>query len=178
MKTPIDPLEELYARPGFMIRRAHQIAVALFLEETGALGITTTQFGILHLLKHRPGIDQISVSKLLGLDRSTTGMVLQKLEDARLIARRVGSGDRRRRTLRLTPSGERMLKRLAAPARSAQERVLSAFDPQERTQFLRLLDKFTRRFNDSTRVPLEARRSNPTDDDAARRRGGAVRTKR
>jgi hypothetical protein len=80
--------------------------------------------------------------------------------------------------LRLTPSGERMLKRLAAPARSAQERVLSAFDPPERAQFLRLLDKFTRRFNDSTRVPLEARRSNPPEDAAARRRGGAAPTRR
>jgi DNA-binding MarR family transcriptional regulator len=156
---PSNPLEELYGRPGFMIRRAHQIAVSLFLEETGALGITTTQYGILHLLRHRPGIDQISVSKLLGLDRSTTGMVLQKLEDGGLVGRRVGSDDRRRRTLRLTRAGERMLERLAAPARAAQERVLSVFDAPEREQFLRLLDKFTRRFNDSTRVPLEAHRS-------------------
>ena len=77
---PNDPLDELYRRPGFMIRRAHQIAVSLFLEETGELGITTTQYGILVLLKHHDGIDQITVSKLLGLDRSTTGTVLEKLE--------------------------------------------------------------------------------------------------
>ncbi len=156
---PANPLEELYGRPGFMIRRAHQIAVSLFLEQTGELGITTTQYGILFLLRHRPGIDQITVSKLLGLDRSTTGMVLQKLEDAGLIGRRVGSADRRRRTLQLTRAGERMLDRLAGPARAAQERVLSAFDARERAQFLRLLQKFTRRFDDSTRVPLEAHRS-------------------
>jgi DNA-binding MarR family transcriptional regulator len=156
---PANPLEELYGRAGFMIRRAHQIAVSLFLEQTGELGITTTQYGILFLLRQRTGIDQITVSKLLGLDRSTTGMVLQKLEDAGLIARRVGSQDRRRRTLQLTRAGERMLDKLAAPARAAQERVLSAFDARERAQFLRLLHKFTRAFNDSTRVPLEAHRS-------------------
>jgi hypothetical protein len=80
--------------------------------------------------------------------------------------------------LRLTAGGERMLKRLAAPARSAQERVLSAFDPPERTQFLRLLDKFTRRFNDSTRVPLEARRSHPSKQAPARRRSSAAPTRR
>ena len=68
------PIEELHERPGFLIRRAQQIAVALFLEETGALGITNTQYGILLVLKNRPGIDQISVARLLGLDRSTTGM--------------------------------------------------------------------------------------------------------
>ena len=83
---PRSPIDDLYGRPGFMLRRAHQIAVSLFMEETGELRITTTQFGILHLLKHSPGLDQISVAKLLGLDRSTTGMVLGTLEGAGLSA--------------------------------------------------------------------------------------------
>jgi DNA-binding MarR family transcriptional regulator len=159
MAPPKNPIEALYGRPGFMLRRAHQIAVSLFLEETGELRITTTQFGILHLLKHQPGLDQISVAKLLGLDRSTTGMVLEKLERAGLVGRRVGKTDRRRRTLALTPAGERMLKRLKVPAARVIARQLSAFSPPECTQFLRLLGKFTRTFNESTRVPLEAHRA-------------------
>ena len=77
---PKSPLDQLYRRPGFLIRRAHQTAVSIFLEQTGALGITNRQYGILLVLKHRPGIDQITVAKLLGLDRSTTGMVLATLE--------------------------------------------------------------------------------------------------
>jgi len=136
-----------------MIRRAHQISVSLFLEETGALGITNRQYGIMLVLKAEPGIDQITVAKLLGLDRSTTGMVLTKLEDAGLVGRVIGKNDRRKRSLKLTPAGERMLKRLAEPARRAQERVLSAFSPRERETFLGLLDKFARTFNDTTRVP-------------------------
>ena len=150
-------IEDLYRRPGFMIRRAHQIAVAIFLAETGALGITNRQYGILFALKHRPGIDQISVARLLGLDRSTTGMVIKKLEQAGLIGRGIGAGDRRRASLALTRAGERMLDRLTAPAQRAQTRVLSAFTPAERVQFLALLDKFIARFNGTTRVPLEAR---------------------
>jgi DNA-binding MarR family transcriptional regulator len=163
-----DTLEDLYFRPGFMIRRAHQIAVALFLEETGELGITTTQYGILILLRQRPGIDQISVAKLLGLDRSTTGMVLTKLEDAGLVGRTVGAHDRRRRTLALTRAGEKMLERLSEPARRSRARILSAFEPHERTQFLDLLAKFTRSFNDSTRVPLEAHRAGERWDGESR----------
>jgi DNA-binding MarR family transcriptional regulator len=159
MKSPKDPLDALYHRPGVMIRRAHQISVSIFLEETGALGITNRQYGIMLVLKHRPGIDQITVAKLLGLDRSTTGMVLATLERAGLVGRIVGERDRRTRSLKLTPAGERMLRRLAAPARRAEARVLSAFPPRERTQFLELLDKFTRRFNDSTRVPQMTRQS-------------------
>ena len=41
--APEEALGELYRRPGFLIRRAQQIAVSLFLEESGALGITNTQ---------------------------------------------------------------------------------------------------------------------------------------
>ena len=82
-----------------MIRRVHQIAVALFIEETGKLGVTNRQYGILFVLKHRPGIDQISVANLLGLDRSTTGMVLKKLEQDGLVVRSVGAHDRRQQPL-------------------------------------------------------------------------------
>src|SRR3984893_5069709 len=154
-----NPLEELYRRPGFMIRRVHQIAASLVIEETGKLGVTNRQYGILFVLKHRPGIDQISVANLLGLDRSTTGMVLKKLEQDGLVVRSVGAHDRRRHSLQLTKSGERLLSQLAEPARKAQARALSAFTPREQAVFLQLLDKFTRAFNGSTRVPLDPHRS-------------------
>jgi len=157
---PQSPIDDLYRRPGFLIRRAHQIAVALFLEETGELGITNRQYGILTALKHQPGLDQISVAKLLGLDRSTTGMVINKLERSGLVERCVAD-DRRRRNLKLTLAGAKVLKRLAEPARRAQARALAPFTPRERVVFLALLDKFTRAFGDQTRVPLEACR--PTE---------------
>ena len=55
-----------------MIRRAHQIAVSLFLEETGEFGITNRQYGILLVLKAQPdsrsGGNRVSfVSHGLGL---------------------------------------------------------------------------------------------------------------
>ena len=153
-------LDDLYGRPGFMIRRAHQIAVSLFLDETGELGITNRQYGILFALRHQPGADQISVARLLGLDRSTTGMVIKKLEHAGLVGRGVGAGDRPPVSQQLKPARERKLVRLAEPAQRAHARALSAFTPQERAQFLALLDKFIGRFNGSTRVPLEERQRN------------------
>src|SRR5258708_34243714 len=152
--SPQNSLAELYQRPGFLIRRAQQIAVSLFLEETGELGITNTQYGILTVLKDRPGLDQISLAKALGLDRSTTGMVLGKLEKAGFVGRFIGTHDRRRRNLALTSAGEAMLERLTEPARRAQMQVLSPFTTPERTMFLGLLEKFTRKLNGSTRVPL------------------------
>jgi DNA-binding MarR family transcriptional regulator len=172
-----NPLEELYRRPGFMIRRVHQIAVSLFIEETGKLGVTNSQYGILFVLKHRPGIDQISVANLLGLDRSTTGMVLKKLAQDGLVMRSVGVHDRRRHSLQLTKSGEKLLAQLAEPARKAQARALSVFSPRERAQFVALLDKFTRAFNGSTRVPLDPDRPHQKAPTGAGR-SSAVRTRK
>ena len=130
--------------------------MSLFLEETGELGITNTQYGILMVLKERPGVDQISLAKLLGLDRSTTGMVLGKLEKAGLVGRFIGTHDRRRRNLALTSAGEAMLERLAEPARRAQVQVLSPFTFEEGKMFLGLLEKFVGKFNNTTRVPIQA----------------------
>jgi DNA-binding MarR family transcriptional regulator len=153
-KSQTDPLEELYRRPGFMIRRMHQISVSVFLEETGKLRVTNRQWGILFLLTHRPSIDQTTVANLLGLDRSTTAMVVKNLEDDGLVSRSMDVRDRRRHSLQLTRSGKRLLSQLAAPARRAQARMLSVFTPRERALFLQLLDKFTREFNESTRISI------------------------
>jgi DNA-binding MarR family transcriptional regulator len=172
-----DPLEKLYRRPGFMIRRVHQIAVSLFIEETGKLGVTTRQYGILFVLKHRPGVDQISVANLLGLDRSTTGMVLKKLEEDGLVVRSIGVRDRRRHSLQLTRSGKRLLSQLVEPAQRAQARVLSVFTPREQKLFLQLLGKFTRELNESTRVPLDPCRSRQQSTPRTRR-PSVIRTRR
>jgi hypothetical protein len=86
-------------------------------------------------------------------------MVLQKLEHDGLVVRSVGARDRRRHSLQLTRSGEKLLSQLAAPAQKAKARALAAFTPREQMLFLQLLDKFTRAFNCSTRVPLDPHRS-------------------
>ena len=149
-----DPLAAITRRPGFMIRRAHQIATAVFLDEGGPHGLTTTQFGLLSLLNHRPHLDQISAARLLGLDRSTTGMVLNSLERAGLLARVVASGDKRRRILSMTPAGRDRLAAMQAPAARAVERLLAPLDPAERPVLMRLLGKLTGAMNEATRVPM------------------------
>ena len=55
-------LDELYRRPGFLLRRAHQISAALFLEEATGLALTTTQYGALVVLRARGSLDQVDAS--------------------------------------------------------------------------------------------------------------------
>jgi DNA-binding MarR family transcriptional regulator len=148
-------LDALYARPGFMLRRAHQIAVSMFMEETGELGITTTQYGMMVLLRSRPNVDQATLARMIGLDRSTTGLVVGKLEKAGYVTRGSDEGDRRRKTLKLSPSGSAVLRRLATPAMSASGRLLAHFNATEKKQFLALLARLVTTYNGVVRTPLE-----------------------
>lgn len=155
-------VDSLYKRPGFLLRRAHQISVSLFMHESADIGATTTQYGVLVILRHCEGLDQIGLSKKVGLDRSTTGLVVKKLADDGLVVRVADPNDRRRKVIVLTAKGERHLERLREPAARAQDIALSAFTPDEATQFLSLLGKFVDKFNNITRAPII-----PDDEDEA-----------
>jgi MarR family transcriptional regulator, lower aerobic nicotinate degradation pathway regulator len=148
------PLDELYGRPGFMLRRAHQIAVALFLEETGDRKVTTSQYGALFVLAQVEGLDLAGLGRRLGMDRSTSALVVSKLQAAGWVAMATNPNDRRRKALKLTPAGQAMLDDLAGPAHEARERLLSPFTPEEAETFLRLLERFVAAFNGSIRTPI------------------------
>src|SRR5579872_284415 len=47
----------LWSRPGYLVRRLHQIHTALFAEECKAFAITPVQYGLLTALLHFPGSD-------------------------------------------------------------------------------------------------------------------------
>lgn len=152
---PENGVEALYKRPGFLLRRAHQISVSLFMEEAGKqLATTTTQYGILVILRACDGLDQIGLSKKVGLDRSTTGLVVKKLESEGLIVRVDDTKDHRRKVIVLTARGERKLESLRGPAARAQEIALTPFNSEEAEQFLALLEKFVNHFNSVTRAPI------------------------
>ena len=146
----------LHERPGFLLRRAHQIAVSIFLEETAAEGVTTTsQYGIMTILNERQNLDQAALAKLIGLDRSTTGLVISKLEAEGLIARKVGATDRRCKELHLTRKGRAFLARLEPKATAAAKRVLAALSAEDQKKFMALLIRFVEAHNAHVRIPMD-----------------------
>ncbi len=116
--------------------------MAIFLDECRAFNITQSQYGCLRALHDFPGIDQIAVGRLVGLDRSTAGMVIKMLSDRGLIERVINRKDKRRMLLKLSVAGERQLAAIAPAAARAQERVLRALPRGSRAVFLDLLERF------------------------------------
>ena len=69
-------LEDLHVMPGHLIRRAQQIAVAIFIEECAAYDLTPVQYATLVAVRENEGIDATRLSAIVALDRSTLGNVL------------------------------------------------------------------------------------------------------
>ena len=79
-KAPVVDLEQL---PGHHIRRLQQIAVAIFLQETEATGITPVQYAALQtVVANMPGLDQRTLARSIGFDTSTIAGVIDRLEAA------------------------------------------------------------------------------------------------
>src|SRR5438128_1858094 len=66
--------------PGHLIRRAHQVSVAVFMEETAGFDATPVQFAILNALLEDPGEDQVTLSRKVAFDAATFGAVIARLE--------------------------------------------------------------------------------------------------
>ena len=128
-------------KPGHLIRRNHQRAVALFAEEMHELDITPMQYQVLASLHENPGIDQISLSALAAIDKSTIADLLKRMEDRKLIKRERGEVDQRTKILLLTPTGDKLLKRLEPMVERVQNRILEPLEPKERAMLQRLLAK-------------------------------------
>ena len=72
--VPTAPQREpgaLYRMPGHLIRRCHQISVALFLEECAAYDATPQQYAVLSALAENDGVDQITLAGLCAFNRTT-----------------------------------------------------------------------------------------------------------
>lgn len=135
-------LQDMYRRPGFLLKRCHQVSMAIFLAECREFSITQSQYGCLRALILYPGIDQICLGRLVGLDRSTAGLVIKALSDRGLIERVVNDTDKRRMRLKVSADGERLLRDIAPLAARAQERVLKGLPRESRAAFLDMLQSF------------------------------------
>ena len=147
-------LDDLYAMPGHLVRRSQQIAIALFMEETAAFGVTPVQYAALVAIGEQPDIDASRLSPLIAFDRSTLGHVLARLEAKGLIRRQGGGEDRRVKRLRTTRRGKALLDRIDAAVERAQRRILAPLAPAERRHFMVLLTKLVQINNRYSRVPL------------------------
>jgi DNA-binding MarR family transcriptional regulator len=154
--NPARPAIDLDELPGHYIRRLHQIAVAIFLQETEAHGLTPVQFAALSKVGLTPGVDQRTLAGSIGLDTSTIAGVVDRLEARGLMQRKASPEDRRVRLLSLSTEGQRVLQAIQPDMLKAQQRILKPLPAAERDAFMRMLRKLVAANNEMSRAPSEA----------------------
>lgn len=127
--------------PGHQIRRAHQLSIALFMEETAGFDVTPVQFAILNALMDDPGEDQVTLSGRVAFDAATSGSVIGRLETKGWVRREADPADKRRKLLWVTPEGEKVALRMKRAVNKVQSRLLGPLTAEERKQLGVLLGK-------------------------------------
>jgi len=144
----------LWGRPGFLIRRLHQIHTSLFIEETRAFDITPVQYSLMTALAEQGVIDQMTLALEIGLERTSVAEVIPRLEAKGLLRRTKSMDDRRAKLVRLTPKGRTLVARMQAAVRRAHDRTLADLPKAQRDVFLLYLIKLVERSNGRGSVPL------------------------
>jgi MarR family transcriptional regulator, lower aerobic nicotinate degradation pathway regulator len=155
MTKPIpNDLALLYTRPGFLLRRAHQISSAVFEDECRSVGLTPAQFGVLTVLHASPGLDQSSLARALGFDKVTVLRVLRGLETRGLVLRSRAPESRRNLAVVLSSAGEKLLQQAHTPAERAYQRLMAPLAPEQQAQLVSLLLQLTKGLAEEARAVL------------------------
>lgn len=145
-------LSRLYARPGFLLRRAHQISAAVFEDACKDLGLTPAQFGVLTVVQAHPGLGQSSLARALGFDKVTVLRVLRGLESRGLVSRGPSEDNRRNVSVSLTSEGTAVLQQAQKPAERAYKRLMAPLDKAQQEELLHLLQLLTGELEDEARA--------------------------
>jgi DNA-binding MarR family transcriptional regulator len=146
--------ESLWDRPGFLVRRLHQIHVAMFHEECGNFSITPVQFGLLTILDGKPPLDQVTLAAEIGIDRTNVADVVARLESRGLVERRANQSDRRTRLVSITDDGRAFRQQVHGCMEIAQERFLAPLREEDRRVFMHLLRDLVETNNETGRAAL------------------------
>jgi MarR family transcriptional regulator, lower aerobic nicotinate degradation pathway regulator len=139
--TPLLPRlpEELVASPTFLLKRLGFNAKERSMKAYEQTGLHPYHHGILTVLGERSLETQGAIADALGYDRGQLVGLLDELEERGLVERRRDPNDRRRHIVRITPDGEKTLRRLRALSKQIEDEFLSPLNDEERGNLHALL---------------------------------------
>lgn len=111
-------------------------------EAEAAHGLSAAQLFVLHALWREPAQSLGELASRTMTDQSSVSTVVAKLVARRLVTRRAASSDRRRAELRLTPSGEHVVRNAPRLPQTLVAEVIAAMPPARCAQLVRSLERF------------------------------------
>ncbi|NMM43405.1 MarR family transcriptional regulator [Rhodospirillaceae bacterium KN72] len=144
----------LWGRPGYLIRRLHQIHVGLFAEECNSKEFTAVQYAVLSVLYNGDQFDQHTLSKAVGIDRTSGADVFKRLVRRGLVSREPSEQDRRAKVVRITEEGRELVRGMRPAMERAQEKLLAPLSEDEQGQFMDFIRRLVEANNDASRAPM------------------------
>ena len=135
------PPVELARYTGFLLGYLGERSRRRFFEMLKPHGFDPREFGLVTVVRNRPGLTQQELASLARIDPSSMVAVLDGLEERGVLERRMDPTDRRRRAVYLTEDGERTWKALQREAHKTGEAFLDPLTPDERATLNQLLRK-------------------------------------
>lgn len=126
---------------GYKMRRAQGAVHRDYLATLGKLKLTQKQTAVMWLVQANPGVAQGTIGGLLGMDRATMMALVDRLEARGLLRRSRSQTDGRRRELRATAAGVRLLNRARERIMEHEERIKELFSEPELKTLMRLLGR-------------------------------------
>jgi len=141
-----DDAVKLAALPSYLGYQIRQAQTAVFRDieaKMKSIGVTPSEFGLLTIVGANPGINQKTLTKLYGLDKSTLSYAVNRLMDRKWINRRRNAEDGRYFGLWLTKVGQNKAE-LSTTSIEAQECLMdTVLEVGEREQLLNMLMRIT-----------------------------------
>lgn len=162
----------LFSRPGFLIRRMHQIHTFLFAQETSEFNITPVQYSLLTALDSLGEMDQNSLAIEVGLERSSVAEVIPRLHARGLVSRTQAEHDKRLRLVKLTPAGKRLVRKMADAVQRAHDRTIEHLSPAGRDVFMLQMIRLVEANNAESPVPFRLPDSQLLADDESQADAG------
>ena len=144
---------DLFLHPGHLIRRAHQIHMSLFDDEFAVYDISPVQYVILKVLEEYEEMDLTTAAGIAAVDKPSCTRFVGRLAVRGLVSTSSDASDQRRKRLRLTAKGRKLIPRLDQSARVLEERMMERLPAARREQFLDIMAEFAALNNDLSRAP-------------------------
>lgn len=126
---------------GFLMRDVTRLFTKSFEAHTRSLGLTLPQCKIVGYLTRNEGITQTRLAELTDTDPMSLVRALDRMEQDGWVERRPDPADRRAYHLYLLEPAKQVLSRMWKYGDQARNEALSDLDPEEREQFIALLER-------------------------------------
>ena len=124
---------------GYLLRRAHQRASAIFQVTIGDPNVTATQYSSMAKLNEYRELSQSHLGRLVGMDKATMQGVVRRLKERGLVDSRPDPGDARRTLLSLTTDGQQTINRLLVNGPAVSRETLKPIAAEDQHRLLELL---------------------------------------